>query len=93
MAPTYFVQGCPTCGRRCQIRVEHLGKRVVCYHCKAQFIAIDPSSEPVEGSFRSLRDARLDDELGTLCAMHFYFFPDDADETRSHSHPQVRTRD
>ncbi len=28
--PTYFVQECPTCGRRLQIRVEYLGKRVVC---------------------------------------------------------------
>jgi hypothetical protein len=40
---TYFVQGCPTCGRRLQIRVEHLSKTVVCQHCRAQFTASDPA--------------------------------------------------
>jgi hypothetical protein len=42
--PTYFVQECPTCGRRLQIRVEHLGRRVVCQHCQGRLIAIDPAS-------------------------------------------------
>jgi hypothetical protein len=42
--PTYFVQECPTCGRRLQIRVEHLGRRVVCQHCQGQLIATDPSN-------------------------------------------------
>jgi hypothetical protein len=41
---TYFVQGCPTCGRRLHIRVEYLGKRVVCEHCRGQFTACDPAS-------------------------------------------------
>ena len=41
---TYFVQGCPTCGRRLQIRVEYLGRKVVCQHCQGQFIAIDPAN-------------------------------------------------
>jgi len=41
---TYFVQGCPTCGRRLQIRVEHLGKRVVCQHCRGEFTACDPAA-------------------------------------------------
>ena len=36
---TYFVQGCPTCGRRLQIRVEYLGRRVVCQHCRGHFVA------------------------------------------------------
>ena len=40
----FFVQGCPTCGRRLQIRVEHLGKKVVCQHCRCQFTACDPAS-------------------------------------------------
>ena len=39
---TYFVQECPTCGRRLQIRVEYLGKRVVCQHCQGKFVAMDP---------------------------------------------------
>ena len=42
--PTYFVQECPTCGRRLQIRVEYLGRRVVCQHCQGQLTAADPSN-------------------------------------------------
>ncbi|HTN77111.1 MAG TPA: hypothetical protein VL096_17750, partial [Pirellulaceae bacterium] len=38
---TYFVQDCPTCGRRLQIRVEYLGKRVACQHCRGQFDATE----------------------------------------------------
>jgi len=41
--PTYFVQECPTCGRRLQIRVEYLGRRVVCQHCQGALIAADPA--------------------------------------------------
>jgi DNA-directed RNA polymerase subunit RPC12/RpoP len=42
--PTYFIQECPTCGRRLQIRVEHLGRRVVCQHCQGRLIATDPAN-------------------------------------------------
>jgi predicted RNA-binding Zn-ribbon protein involved in translation (DUF1610 family) len=38
---TYFVQGCPTCGRRLHVRVEYLGKRVVCQHCGGSLVASD----------------------------------------------------
>lgn len=41
--PTYFVQECPTCGRHLQIRVEYLGRKVVCQHCRGSFVATDPS--------------------------------------------------
>jgi hypothetical protein len=41
---TYFVQECPTCGRRLQIRVIYLGRMVVCQHCQGQLIATDPAS-------------------------------------------------
>lgn len=41
---TYFMQDCPTCGRRLNIRVEYLGKRVVCPHCRGPLIACDPNS-------------------------------------------------
>ena len=41
---TYFVQECPTCGRRVQVRVIYLGKRIACRHCSAQFTACDPQS-------------------------------------------------
>jgi hypothetical protein len=42
--PTYFVQECPTCDRRLQIRVEHLGRKVVCQHCQGHLIATDPTN-------------------------------------------------
>ena len=41
---TYFVQECPTCGRRLHIRVKYLGKSVVCQHCRGRFMACDPTS-------------------------------------------------
>jgi len=41
---TYFIQECPTCGRRLQIRVEYLGKRVACQHCQGTFVAADSSN-------------------------------------------------
>ena len=41
---TYFVQECPTCGRNLQVRVQYLGKQVVCQHCSARFEAYDPGS-------------------------------------------------
>lgn len=50
---TYYAQECPTCGRKLQVRVKYLGKNVVCQHCNATFVAMDPASaleEPVEGS-------------------------------------------
>lgn len=42
---TYFVQECPTCGRKLQVRVEYLGRRVVCQHCSARFEACDHTSD------------------------------------------------
>jgi hypothetical protein len=44
---TYFVQECPTCGRNLQIRVVHMGKQVMCQHCRAQFQASDPGAAPI----------------------------------------------
>lgn len=41
---TYFVQECPTCGRSLHIRVEHLGKQVVCQHCRGPLLARDRSA-------------------------------------------------
>ena len=41
---TYFVQECPTCGRNLEIRVEYLGRRVVCQHCRGQFLASDAAN-------------------------------------------------
>jgi hypothetical protein len=57
---TYFVQECPTCGRRLQIRVEYLGKRVACQHCQGTFVAAEssgPRGEPCDHSSDLLRRA------------------------------------
>lgn len=45
---TYFVQECPTCGRNLRIRVEYLGRSVVCQHCHRVLVARDPVAS---GSF------------------------------------------
>ncbi|MCE9629870.1 MAG: transposase [Planctomycetia bacterium] len=37
----YFHQGCPVCGRRLQIDVNLLGRRVYCQHCGGGFVAMD----------------------------------------------------
>lgn len=41
--PTYFVQECPTCGRKLEIKVEYLGKKLLCQHCRGKFVAQDPN--------------------------------------------------
>ncbi len=38
---TYFVQECPTCGRSLHVRVEYLGRQVMCQHCHGRFEACD----------------------------------------------------
>ncbi len=53
-----FLQGCPACGRRLQIRVEYLGKSVVCQHCGRRFVASDQSSAPASPELSSV-DALL----------------------------------
>ena len=56
---TYFVQECPTCGRSLQVRVEYLGRQVVCQHCHGRFEACDPAStsSPPESGANLLRRA------------------------------------
>ena len=53
---TFFVQACPTCGRRLNIRVEHLGRKMVCQHCRGRFTACDPAG-------RSLSEADSADAI------------------------------
>lgn len=66
---TYFVQECPTCGRNLQVRVEYLGKQVICQHCGARFQACEPGSSayPPSGSGLSLLQ-RADQLLETARA-------------------------
>jgi predicted RNA-binding Zn-ribbon protein involved in translation (DUF1610 family) len=47
---TYFIQECPTCGRRLQIRVEYLGRKVTCPHCHGQLVAIDPARAKIDSA-------------------------------------------
>lgn len=60
---TYFVQECPTCGRRLQIRVEYLGRTVVCRHCQGQLTAIDPANMRCDCAESSNALLRRADEL------------------------------
>ncbi len=67
---TYFVQECPTCGRRLQIRVEHLGKRMVCQHCQGKFTAIDPASARADYVDHGSALLRRADELLNSLTQH-----------------------
>jgi hypothetical protein len=51
----YFYQPCPTCGRSLQVRVEFLGRKVACVHCRGEFLARDPDSRQ-----RGVRDGSDD---------------------------------
>ena len=60
---TYYVQDCPICGRRLQVRVSYLGRNVVCRHCEGEFEACDPESGKVPASLSGLALIRRADEL------------------------------
>jgi hypothetical protein len=59
----YYYQDCPTCGRSLQVRVEFLGRLVVCRHCRGQFEAADPSSLDDRMSDSGIRLLQRADEL------------------------------
>ena len=40
----FFIQRCPTCGRRLRVCVEYLGKTIQCRHCRGTLVACDPES-------------------------------------------------
>jgi hypothetical protein len=61
--PTYFIQECPTCGRRLQIRVEYLGRRVVCQHCQGHLTAADSVNCRCDSMGRGSPLLRRADEL------------------------------
>jgi hypothetical protein len=58
-AKPYYVQDCPTCGRKLNIRVEYLGKKVVCQHCRAPFLAWDSDGAPTVTAAAPLEDTAL----------------------------------
>jgi len=59
----YFVQECPTCGRRLNIRVEYLGRSVVCQHCAGRFVAYDEANGPSPTSESGLSLLQRAEEL------------------------------
>lgn len=62
----YYLQECPTCGRNLRIRVAYQGRRVVCQHCHARFLACDPAGPnypPMDSGIALLKRA---DELLAL---------------------------
>ena len=63
---TYFVQECPTCGRSLHIRVEYLGKRVVCQHCRGPLMASDQEADQFAYSDSGLAMLRRAEELLSL---------------------------
>ena len=64
--PTYFVQNCPTCGRRLLIRVEYLGKKVVCQHCHGSLTAMDPNMRADGGGLDNPLLRRAEELLETV---------------------------
>jgi len=63
---TYYNQECPTCGRKLNVRVEYLGRKVVCQHCRAPFLAWDPEGAPSATQEASLSGTRLLDRAQEL---------------------------
>jgi hypothetical protein len=66
-SPTYYVQECPTCGRRLQIRVEYLGRRLICQHCQGSLIAADPA---MRGDRANQLLKRADELLAAVPSQH-----------------------
>ena len=60
---TYYFQECPTCGRSLQVRVEYLGKTVVCQHCQGRFEAMDPENAAFSPSASGLALMQKADQL------------------------------
>lgn len=59
----YFVQECPTCGRQLQIRVDYLGRKVVCQHCQGKLVAIDSANARLDSAHTDSAILRRADEL------------------------------
>ena len=60
---TFFVQQCPTCGRRLRVCVEYLGKRIQCRHCRGTLVARDPEDDSSWGDSPSALMRRVDEPL------------------------------
>ncbi len=54
----YFRSACPTCGRKLEIRVELLGKMIVCQQCGAEHLAMEASERAPLGQVSDERIER-----------------------------------
>ena len=60
---TFFVRGCPICGRRLQVRVADLGNAVRCRHCRGMFVATEQANPHAPASTSSQPLMERVDEL------------------------------
>ncbi len=60
---TFFVQDCPTCGRKVRVCVEYLGMKIQCRHCRGTFVACDPETDPSSADSRLALLQRVDELL------------------------------
>ena len=69
---TFYVQECPTCGRRLKVRVDYLGKSIACQHCRAIFEACDPASQSRRSAVSSSADllARVNELIAADFGSH-----------------------
>jgi len=62
MSANYYIQICPICGRRLEVKIEYIGMEVSCYHCRGRFTAQNSEPKPVSRhssyspSFRKQQD-------------------------------------
>lgn len=49
----HYFQDCPICGRTLRIRVEYLGRKLVCQSCRGHFVAAEPSQPAPVRAFGS----------------------------------------
>jgi len=63
MTATFFYQECPTCGRALRVRINYLGKTVVCEHCQGSFTAQDPQNVAAVPAVHELSSLERAEEL------------------------------
>ena len=61
----FFVQQCPTCGRRLRVCVEYLGKTIQCRHCRGRLVARDPDGVPSGADPQRTLIQRVDELLAS----------------------------
>lgn len=59
----FFVQQCPTCGRRLRVSVDYLGKTIRCRHCQGTLVARDAEQEPERADPHGMLMRRVDELL------------------------------